>query len=561
MRLYNMNQMSTQNSYSPNVFISYSWDSNEHKDRVLKLSDRLRSGGINCNIDQYEISPTQGWSIWMTNQIESAEFVLVVCTEKYEQRFRGRGETGKGLGVKWEGAIITQTIYDNEAKNTKFIPIIFSSQELDYIPNPLRSATRYVLATEDSYEDLYRHLTHQPRVEKPELGILTALEPKPAFPAPVPIDAFKRIIDIIKEQKNKEIDVITISANNYDHFLKVDKISPEHESVVISEFSCAGGSGANTVCGLSKLGKKTVIVGCVKDDNEGRKIIESFNKFSVDSKLLIIEDDLAHSDTKTGSTLVLVERFSGRRQILVNPGINDYLSKIIRANNEQKLKEVVAQVKKAKIIHLSSFAGKPEMELQLSILEQIRHDNIIVSFTPGAIYVAEGLNQLSGILASTNIMFLYTQQLNQLLERSREMKEIEEFKTGLSLERKVELFFEWKIKRQIRHPMILVVKDYSQDKSNTVYQNNIYVASNFDSSTSFFRHQNQKFNVQNRTILPEDTTGTGDALAAGFLYGILEQKNINICTDFGFIMSIYASMKLGARSSLIDETSLKSIVI
>lgn len=556
-----MNQMSSQN-YSSKVFISYSWDSDEHKDRVLKLSDRLRAKGVDCNIDQYDIAPIEGWTRWMINQIEWAEFVLVVCTEEYEQRFRGRGEPGRGLGVKWEGAIITQAIYDNEARNTKFIPIVFSSEEFNYIPNPLRSATRYVLATENDYENLYRHLTHQPRAEKPELGNLTPLEPKQSFSftTPVQLDAFNIIIDLIKEQKNKEIDVITISANNYDHFLKVDKILPEHESVIINKFSCAGGSGANTVCGLSNLGKKTAIVGCVKDDNEGRQIIESFNKFSVDSKLLFIGDDIVYSETETGNTLVLVERFSGRRQILVDPGINNYLSKIIKANNEQKLEEVVAQVKKSKILHLTSFAGKAEMELQLSILEQIKDDNIIVSFTPGAIYVEEGLNQLSGILAGTNIMFLYTQQLNRLLKRSSEMRDIEEFRPDISLERKVKLFFEWRIKKFITHPMIIVIKDYFQDQSNNVYQNQIYVATSFDTSTSFYSHKNQRFNVQSRTILSVDTTGTGDALAAGFLYGILEQKDINICADFGFIMSIYASEKLGARSSLIDETLLTNIV-
>jgi sugar/nucleoside kinase (ribokinase family) len=375
-----------------------------------------------------------------------------------------------------------------------------------------------------------------------------------------PLDAFKEIINIIKEQKNKEIDVITISANNYDHFFKVDKISPEHESVITSKFSSAGGSGANTVCGLSRLGKKTAIVGCVKDDNDGRKIIESFNEFSVDSKLLIIGDDLAFSDIETGNTLILVERFSGRRQILVTPGINNYLSNILGANNEQKLNEVVAQVKKAKILHLTSFAGKPEMELQLSILEQIRDDNIIVSFTPGAIYVAEGLNQLSGILAKTNIMFLYTQQLNQLLERSREMNEIEEFTPELTLEKKVEVFFDWRIKRQIRHPMIIVIKDYSQAQLNNNYQSHIYIGSSFDTSTSFFCQQNQELNIQSNTILPEDTTGTGDALAAGFLYGILEKESIKTCAEFGLIMSIHALKKLGARASLLDETSLKEIV-
>jgi hypothetical protein len=82
------------------VFISYSHDSPEHLDRVLVLSDRLRVDGIDGHIDQYEESPPEGWPRWMINRIEDAEFVLVVCTENYEPRFRGKEEPGKGLGVR-----------------------------------------------------------------------------------------------------------------------------------------------------------------------------------------------------------------------------------------------------------------------------------------------------------------------------------------------------------------------------------------------------------------------------------------------------------------------------
>ena len=46
--------MKNSSSTHPKVFISYSHDSQEHKDRVLSLADRLRSDGIDCNIDQYE---------------------------------------------------------------------------------------------------------------------------------------------------------------------------------------------------------------------------------------------------------------------------------------------------------------------------------------------------------------------------------------------------------------------------------------------------------------------------------------------------------------------------
>ena len=66
---------------APKVFISYSHDSPEHAGRVLELSDRLRQDGIDSHIDQYEVSPPEGWPRWMVNKVEWADFVLVVCTE------------------------------------------------------------------------------------------------------------------------------------------------------------------------------------------------------------------------------------------------------------------------------------------------------------------------------------------------------------------------------------------------------------------------------------------------------------------------------------------------
>ena len=36
----------------------------------------------------------------MINRIEDTEFVLLVCTENYERRFRCKKEAGKGLEVR-----------------------------------------------------------------------------------------------------------------------------------------------------------------------------------------------------------------------------------------------------------------------------------------------------------------------------------------------------------------------------------------------------------------------------------------------------------------------------
>ena len=39
------------------VFVSYSWDSNEHKQWVKRLSTKLRSDGVDVTIDQWNTAP------------------------------------------------------------------------------------------------------------------------------------------------------------------------------------------------------------------------------------------------------------------------------------------------------------------------------------------------------------------------------------------------------------------------------------------------------------------------------------------------------------------------
>ena len=162
----------------PKVFISYSHDSKEHAERVLSLSDRLRRDGVDSQIDQYELSPPEGWPRWMVNKVEWADFVLVVCTKTYHERFRGKAPVGQGKGVKWEGAILTQKLYDDEGQNTRFIPVVFLAQDTKHIPSILRGQTYYDISTKKGYEALYRHVTNQPETVKPALGKIKSMPPK-----------------------------------------------------------------------------------------------------------------------------------------------------------------------------------------------------------------------------------------------------------------------------------------------------------------------------------------------------------------------------------------------
>jgi tetratricopeptide (TPR) repeat protein len=173
----------SSNISHPKVFISYSWDSEEHKNSVLDLADRLRNHGIDCDIDQFEVYPSEGWQNWMRNQVEQSDFVIVICTEQYKKRFQGKEELGKGKGVTWEGVIINQLIYD-QVSSTKFIPVIFSAQAGIYIPTELRRFTYYLLDScnlnfdNQGYESLYRQLTNQ-SLKKGSLGEMVSLPPRP----------------------------------------------------------------------------------------------------------------------------------------------------------------------------------------------------------------------------------------------------------------------------------------------------------------------------------------------------------------------------------------------
>ncbi len=162
----------------PKVFISYSHDSPEHWNQVLALADRLLSHGIDTQIDLYESAPPEGWTRWMHKSIEKADFVLIICTETYKRSAEGREELVKGRGGDREGLIIDQAIYDSNGKNKKFIAVLLSEADRDFIPYFLRPYQSESIETDERYEKLYRRLTNQAETLKPPLGKIRLLPPR-----------------------------------------------------------------------------------------------------------------------------------------------------------------------------------------------------------------------------------------------------------------------------------------------------------------------------------------------------------------------------------------------
>src|SRR3990172_89575 len=81
-----------------------------------------------------------------------------------------------------------------------------------------------------------------------------------------------------------KFDVIGFGALNIDMLFKVDKLAKAEEESFIEDYAEAcGGSAANTIVGLARLGCKVGFIGKVGCDREGDMLIQDFRKEGVDN--------------------------------------------------------------------------------------------------------------------------------------------------------------------------------------------------------------------------------------------------------------------------------------
>jgi hypothetical protein len=81
-----------------------------------------------------------------------------------------------------EGNLVTVEMYNAKSRTTKFVPVFFDRQGEQFIPEPLRGHTQYLLNSEENYTNLYAFVTGQAGVTPGELGSLKTLVRNPVQP-------------------------------------------------------------------------------------------------------------------------------------------------------------------------------------------------------------------------------------------------------------------------------------------------------------------------------------------------------------------------------------------
>ena len=136
------------------VFISYSWDSEEHKAWVKMLADRLTEEGLDVILDQYQPAGTP-LTRFMTNGLEKADKVLIIGTPDYKKK----AET-KGTGAAFEEQIIKVDMMD-DLDTTKFIPILRKGSFLASFTKLIKERMGFIFSDDDNFESEFQRLVDE----------------------------------------------------------------------------------------------------------------------------------------------------------------------------------------------------------------------------------------------------------------------------------------------------------------------------------------------------------------------------------------------------------------
>ncbi|NQT31375.1 MAG: carbohydrate kinase family protein [Deltaproteobacteria bacterium] len=298
------------------------------------------------------------------------------------------------------------------------------------------------------------------------------------------------------------IQIVGVGALNIDHIYKVARILDDGEAVVEAVEVFPGGSAANTIYGLGKLGVSAGFGGAVGDDDEGKILLKDFEAVGVDTGQIKIKPKAT-----TGSVICLSDKV-GKRSLYVLPGANNLLT----------IKDIdLSYINGAKILHLSSFANDKQFKMSLELVDKL-DDSVRLSFTPGALYAAKGFQALAPILRRTYILFINQDEIKQLTGEGVIGGAAECLQTGCQ--------------------RVVVTLGKGIKLKNTA-------------ASGYIRDANNEYIIKpSDTGARTDTTGAGDAFAAGFLYGVVNNKDLEECGRLGDITAKLCISKIGAREGL-----------
>lgn len=264
-------------------------------------------------------------------------------------------------------------------------------------------------------------------------------------------------------------------------------------------FRSGGGSAANTIVALARMGLQTGFVGRVGADEEGAFILSEMKGVDL-------------TQIKAGGTngiCVVVLDSRRDRALVVQPNANDDLT--FEDLNIPYLAD-------ARYLHLSAFVGDGPFAAQQRLME-VLPDRVKVSLDPGELYAKRGKEAILPLIKRSSILFATEREICMLMGTS-------DYRAGC---------------KEIASlgPDTVVCKRGEQG------------------AYLFSRQEEAEFRPQGETKVV-DNTGAGDVYDAGFLAGLLLKRPLTACLALAHAL---AAKSLGGygRQRYPDAADLEEI--
>ncbi len=298
------------------------------------------------------------------------------------------------------------------------------------------------------------------------------------------------------------MDVVGVGALNLDSLYRVPRFAgPGEEIRVLSHTTAPGGSAANTVAAMARLGVKTGFIGTVGNDATGDYILNDLRKEGVDTRGII------SAGKSTGEVIALVDK-KGERMLYAFPGVNDSL----RINEA-----AMRYARKAKFLHLSSFVGEASYSAQKELLTRL--EGTKVSFSPGMLYARKGLKSLGPIIGLSEVAFMNREELR-----------------------------------------IMTGAEPAGGASKLLDLGARIIAVTLGEKGCYIKSCDEEKTVKGYPTKAVDTTGAGDAFAAGFIYGLLADYPLIHCGKLGNKLASLCIAEMGARAGLPTIMELEGFI-
>jgi hypothetical protein len=193
------------------AFVTYSWDSEEHQQWVLNLTNDLRKNGVDATIDLFLTQTgTVNLNQMMITNIRDRDFVIIVLTKGYAER----SDNFKG-GVGFETILSLPILIENP--NKIIFVIKYDGEFKDAFPFHLNGYYAINFSKEIHYDKSFKELIHKiynkPLYEMEPLGNVPELSPiRGASPPPPKIDISDIEIPNLNTITDKDKDAFIVNS-------------------------------------------------------------------------------------------------------------------------------------------------------------------------------------------------------------------------------------------------------------------------------------------------------------------------------------------------------------